>query len=80
VMVCQDYRRLGIASLLMRILEGICNTYLKAYFISLYVRPTKAQAHALYGRLGRLLITTRRSTKTVWTCGSRCRATQTGTS
>jgi N-terminal acetyltransferase B complex catalytic subunit len=52
VTVCADYRRLGIASLLLRILEGICDIYFKAYFVDLYVRPTNKQAHALYKKLG----------------------------
>jgi N-terminal acetyltransferase B complex catalytic subunit len=52
VTVCEDYRRLGIASLLMRILEGICDSYFKAYFVDLYVRPTNTQALSLYRKLG----------------------------
>jgi N-terminal acetyltransferase B complex catalytic subunit len=52
VTVCEDYRRLGIATLLMRFLETVCDIFFKAYFVGLCVRPTSAQARALYGKLG----------------------------
>jgi N-terminal acetyltransferase B complex catalytic subunit len=55
VTFCEDYRRLGIASQFMRILEGIYDIHFKAYFVDLYVRPTNRQAHVLYKNLGCLV-------------------------
>jgi N-terminal acetyltransferase B complex catalytic subunit len=52
VTVCEDYRRLGIATMLMGVLERVCDTCFKAYFVDLYVRPTNKNAHELYKKLG----------------------------
>ena len=55
VTVCEDYRRLGIASTLMALLEGISDKYFKAYFVDLYVRPGNTMAQEMYHRLGYIL-------------------------
>jgi N-terminal acetyltransferase B complex catalytic subunit len=52
VTVCEDYRRLGIASHLMAHLEHAADQFLKAQFIDLYVRPTNTNAQEMYLKLG----------------------------
>jgi N-terminal acetyltransferase B complex catalytic subunit len=52
VTVCEDYRRLGIASSLIRVLEQVSDQFFKAQFIDLYVRPTNIGAQEMYGKMG----------------------------
>ncbi|OHT06418.1 acetyltransferase, GNAT family protein [Tritrichomonas foetus] len=55
VTVCEDYRRLGIASLLMKFLENTADKLFRAYFVDLYVRPTNKHAQTMYEKLGYVL-------------------------
>ena len=52
VTVSEDYRRLGIASMLMSILETVCDRYYHAYFVDLFVRPSNKSAQIMYNKLG----------------------------
>ena len=53
--ICEDYRRVGIATLLMNLLETISDQFFKAYFVDLYVRPTNKNAQTLYQKMGYIL-------------------------
>ncbi|KAH0791402.1 N-alpha-acetyltransferase 20-like [Histomonas meleagridis] len=55
VTVCEDYRRLGIASTLMNMLEKTSDSFYEAQFVDLYVRPTNTMAHQMYYKLGYIL-------------------------
>ena len=55
VTVCDDCRRLGIASKLMGILEQVSDEYYHAYFVDLYVRPGNKNAQDMYKKLGYVL-------------------------
>ena len=55
VTVCEDYRRLGIASMLMSLLETASEKLYSAYFVDLYVRPTNKHAQTMYEKLGYVL-------------------------
>lgn len=55
VTVCEDYRRLGIASFLMQLLETTSDKLYNAYFVDLYVRPTNNLAQNMYKKLGYVL-------------------------
>lgn len=55
VTVCEDCRRLGIASYLMGLLEKISDEYFHAYFVDLYVRPGNKMAQDMYHKLGYVL-------------------------
>ena len=55
VTVCEDYRRLGIASMLMNFLEETSDKFFKAMFVDLYVRPTNEHAQNMYHKLGYVL-------------------------
>jgi N-terminal acetyltransferase B complex catalytic subunit len=52
VTICEDYRRLGIATMLMNVLESVSDRYFHANFVDLYVRPSNVQAQALYSKMG----------------------------
>lgn len=52
VTVCEDYRRLGIASLLMSFLEKSSDEFYKAYYVDLFVRPGNSMALNMYEKLG----------------------------
>jgi N-terminal acetyltransferase B complex catalytic subunit len=52
VSVCEDYRRLGIATTLMGLLERVSDRFFHAHFVDLYVRPTNTQAQAMYTKMG----------------------------
>lgn len=55
VTVAEDYRRLGIATLLMEMLEKTSDELFKAYFVDLYVRPTNKHAQSMYEKMGYVL-------------------------
>lgn len=55
VTVCEEYRRLGIASMLISMLEKASDSYYKAHYVDLFVRPTNTMAHQLYFKLGYIL-------------------------
>jgi N-terminal acetyltransferase B complex catalytic subunit len=55
VTVCEDYRRLGVASRLMAMLEKVSDEYFKAKFVDLFVRPGNELAQTMYKKLGYVL-------------------------
>lgn len=55
VTVCDDNRRLGIASTLMGILEEMSDKCYNAQFVDLFVRPTNTMAQTMYKKLGYVL-------------------------
>jgi len=52
VTVAPDYRRLGLAQLLMGYLERLSRDAYDAYFVDLYVRRSNALAVNMYKQLG----------------------------
>ena len=52
VTVAPQYRRMGLASLLMEELERISDVCYSNYFMDLYVRPSNFQAVSMYKNLG----------------------------
>ena len=52
VSISSDYRRLGLATTLMRMLEYISSDCYKAKCVSLYVRPSNKAAQDLYMKMG----------------------------
>ena len=52
VTIAEDSRRTGLASKLMNLLETASDTFLKAHFVDLFVRPTNLNAQKMYEKLG----------------------------
>lgn len=52
VSVSEDYRRLGLATFLVKMLEEVSINKYNAYFVDLYVRPTNQNAQNLYHKMG----------------------------
>ena len=55
VTVCEDYRRIGIPSTLMNLLEKTSDCFYGAQFVGLYVRSTNTMVHQMYYKLGYIL-------------------------
>jgi len=55
VTICEEYRRIGIATLLMNMLERVSDVLYKAQFVDLYVRMNNFSAQTLYKKMGYIL-------------------------
>ena len=53
--MANEYRRLGVASNLMKFLEDVSENTYNAYFVDLFVRVSNAPAIAMYKSLGNIL-------------------------
>jgi len=52
ISVCPDYRRLGVAEVLMNYLEYVSDVIHHCYFVDLYVRMSNVLAVAMYKKFG----------------------------
>ncbi len=52
ITVAPEYRRLGLADGMMKLLEDISASVYQGYFVDLFVRPSNATAVGMYEKLG----------------------------